>query len=171
MKRTKITRATLGELEKTLQAFTVVEQNSFIGGGIGSKESPYTWNQFCNLSESELSNSCYYLDDNDKLRYYYGIAITVYGNSDSYYGSSNSGDNNDSLGYSNSQGFDFSNGCYSYDQFMSMTNNGMWRGGWVYMENVKIHIPENMPSGSIILNNALSYQGTPYLYGGMDIMV
>jgi hypothetical protein len=52
MKRTKITRATLGELEKTLQAFTVVEQNSFIGGGKGdTMNEAYSWNEYVNIGQ------------------------------------------------------------------------------------------------------------------------
>ncbi|MDO5572269.1 MAG: hypothetical protein Q4F97_12525 [Bacteroidales bacterium] len=52
MKKEKITRATLDELEKTMPVLSEIEQYSIVGGGDGSAGNPYTVMEFEGMCES-----------------------------------------------------------------------------------------------------------------------
>ena len=92
MKETKISSSNLDQVKASMQSYSY-EPTSGDAPAKGSKDNPYTWSEYCTMTDSTepLSSSFFFLDDNGKICFSLAEIVITYSGSSCYEGSSYSG--------------------------------------------------------------------------------
>lgn len=146
MKR-KLTKATLSELELHCEIMKLFEQKGVVGGGDGSINNPYTYEQFC--AASCFPGGWVKMQNGEVTYCFPEIVVTP--------DDSNSSGTNYGTGFDGNTSYGNDNGSSS--QYDSSSTGGNSSSGSCY---------GSPSSGLQILENARQYEGTKYVSGGIS---
>lgn len=183
----KLTRKSLSELAQKMPVLSENVQSSFIGGGNGTSVSdPYTFEQYKAMGTTFIKGWVDLPDSISFLKIDYDTYMEMYGGYDGVSGYWGGSGYDGTSGYWDGSGNYWDNGegdnnsssgnyyTYTEAEATGLMESGRWNGG--YVEGIGYVLPEvnciedyiASPPSDDYFARARSFEGTPYLWGGVN---